>query len=72
MSKQTELVECEIWVLVSESGTYEVGADPAEFDADPAVATRLVKVVVKVPLPRPVEVAVTVPDLPDDAAVTVG
>ncbi len=72
MSKQVELVECEIWVLVDENGDYQVNTDPAEFDVEPALATRQVRVVVNVPKPRPVQVAVTVPDLPDDAAVTLG
>lgn len=71
MSK-VELVEVEVWVLVDETGESQVGSDPADFDADPELATRLVRVTVKVPPPRQVEVAVTVPDLPDDAAVTVG
>ena len=74
MKTQVELVECEVWLMVDENGDYKIAleADDTELQADPGLATRVVKVVVKVPVPRAVEVAVTVPDLPDDAAVTVG
>lgn len=69
-----ELVEVDVWVLVDEEGQSWAGLDPAGFDDAPGaeVATRLVKLTVKVPLPRPAVAVVTVPDLPDDAAVTLG
>lgn len=81
MSKPVELVEVVAWVLVDEHGNWVVDADPDHVgerweeeigERCSSDATRLVKVTVKVPKPRAVEVAVTVPDLPDDAAVTVG
>lgn len=75
------MVEVDVWVLVDEHGNAVVDGDPDNIgtrweeeigERSSSDATRLVKVTVKVPLPRPAVAVVTVPDLPDDAAVAVG
>lgn len=63
------MVDIEVWVLVDEGGDYQVGATAddvaeryqSEVGADDATAKRLVKVVLKVPLPKPVELVGEVP-----------
>ncbi|MFO0823028.1 MAG: hypothetical protein U0792_07895 [Gemmataceae bacterium] len=63
-----ELCEVEVWVVVDEDGDYAVGKDSEAaseaFEADIGSSAerglRRVKVTVKVPLPKPLEVVGTV------------
>lgn len=64
-----ETTQVEVWCLVDEAGNYAVGID-AEAAAEKygedvgesdAVAKRLVKVVLTVPIPKPVELVGVVP-----------
>lgn len=61
-----EMVEVEVWVLVDENGGYEV-ADSADNLGQPeaGVATRVVKVKLHVPKPRPVELEATIAGEPE-------
>ena len=56
-----ETVQVEIWVMVSESGEYEVSKDSADLQPGPGEVSRMVKVTLTVPLPRPVELVGAVP-----------
>jgi hypothetical protein len=65
-----ELVDVTVWVLVDENGDAVSDCDPShlkdEYEADigeldPATATRLVKVTLRIPKPKPIELAGTVP-----------
>lgn len=59
------MCECEVWIMVDADGCYAAGTDPSEFEApDPGVATRLVKITVKVPKPAVVELTAAVPEEP--------
>lgn len=67
----TELVECEVWVMVGEDGQYTCHTDPdllrERFDeecAEAGLVTRVVKLTVKVPAPKPVELVATVAEEP--------
>lgn len=73
-------MEIEVLVKVDADGQYEIGVDAddlakrweetvGELAAD--VPTRVVRVTVRVPLPKAVEVRVEIPDEPQDAAVGV-
>lgn len=70
--------ELEVWIKVDESGDYSVGTDAEscvekygeEYD-DNTQPSRLIKVVIKVPAPQVVDVAVNVPDQPNTATATV-
>lgn len=74
-----ELLEVEVWVKVDADGAYEVGCDEDEANdrfrenVDSVGANRLVRMVVKVPAPRPLAVTVELPDdqSADDLAATV-
>ncbi len=55
-----ETVEVELWVMVDESGEYEVAKDAADLQAEPGQASRLLKVKLAVPVPKPVELAATI------------
>ncbi|AWM40285.1 hypothetical protein GobsT_12510 [Gemmata obscuriglobus] len=59
-----ELVEVQVWVLVGEAGDYEVAKAADELQAAAGEATRLVKLVVKVPKPKAVELVATIADEP--------
>jgi hypothetical protein len=68
------MLEVEVWVKVNASGEYEVGADEdaakerfTEAECDESEPARLVRMLVKVPAPRPIEVTVEVPDDESDA-----
>lgn len=75
----TEMLEVEVWVKVNESGEYDVGHDEDTANdrfrenVDSVTACRLVRMVVKVPKPRPLTVKVELPDdqSADDLAATV-
>jgi hypothetical protein len=49
------MTEVELWVLVDENGDYEVSKDAADLQADAGLASRVVKVTLRVPTPEPVE-----------------
>lgn len=76
----TEMLEVEVWVKVNESGEYDVGHDEdtacerfLENEFHEGESVRLVKLLVKVPKPRPLTVKVELPDdqTEDDLAATV-
>lgn len=60
----TEFVELEIWVVVDENGDYAAGTNREEAEAsfdndigcDQSTASRRIKLTVKVPLPKPIEI----------------
>jgi hypothetical protein len=60
-----DVCEVEVWALVTEDGEYEVSKDPSDLQAEAGLASRLVKLVVRVPVPRAVEL---VADLPPEPA----
>ncbi len=66
-----EMVEVVVWVLVDENGDIAVDQDAENLQADPGLATRMVKVTVHVPKPKPVELVATVADEPDAAELKV-
>ena len=67
-----EMVEVTVWVVVDENGEYAADADRDNLEAaSEALATRLVKIVVNVPKPKPVELVATVTDEPDAAELKV-
>lgn len=72
-----ELLEVEVWVKVDANGDYEVGTneDEAKERFDENIGSdllhRFVKVKVRLPVPKPVEVTVKVPDEPTAASVQV-
>jgi hypothetical protein len=76
----TAFIEVEVWVKVNESGEYDVGHDAdtacerfTENEFNEGESARLVKLVVKVPVPRPLTVKVELPDdqTADDLAASV-
>ncbi|HEY1187522.1 MAG TPA: hypothetical protein VGE74_07675 [Gemmata sp.] len=60
-----ELVECKVWVMVQEDGSYEVSTDPADLQAPNGEACRVVKLCVSVPKPQPVVLTATVAEEPE-------
>lgn len=69
----------EVWILVDETGDYAVGEDAntaAERYADNigngAGAMRSVKVTLRIPLPKPIEVTAEIPAESETCNVTVG
>ena len=68
--------EIEIWVLVDECGSYVCSHDADNLDTlydehvgeNSAVARRVVKVSLKVPAIKPLELSGEVPDLPSEPA----
>lgn len=70
----TEMLEVEVWVKVNASGEYEVGCDEDEArerfngaGCDEGEPARLVRMVVKVPAPKPIAVTVEIEDAETDA-----
>lgn len=72
--------EITVCILIDEDGDYAVHHDESEIGArfeeeigtmDGSRAYRLVKLKVNVPTPRPAVVTIKVPELPDNASVTV-
>lgn len=49
------MVEVELWVKVDEDGDYSVAKDRDDLDDTGELATRLVRVKLRVPLPKAVE-----------------
>lgn len=74
-----QYVECEVWVKVSEDGQWDVGPDAetcasnyrSSVDEDGTLACRMVKLTVRVPVPKPIEATVTCPEEPQGADVSV-
>jgi hypothetical protein len=66
-----ELIDVEVWVMVDEDGDYEIAKDKDELTGPTGLATRLVKVMVKVPKPQPVEVEAEVSEEPGKVEVKV-
>lgn len=60
MSDANELVEVELWVLVDEDGDWSVAKDRDELDTPTGLATRVVRVKLNVPRPKPVELEATI------------
>jgi hypothetical protein len=62
-----ETCEIEVWVMVNENGEYEVGCDEDEVgerysdNINDNLARRAVKVILTVPMPKPVTMRGTVP-----------
>jgi len=59
-----EMVEAEIWVMVDEDGNYTVADTRDNLEAPAGLATRVLKLTVNVPKPRPVELVATIADEP--------
>ena len=55
-----EMIEVELWVLVDEDGEYEVSKDADDLQAGAGLASRMVKVTVRVPTPKAVELVAMV------------
>lgn len=76
---ESELVEIEVWAMVDSSGDYQVGKDAEDvgsrwsedFGGDHSTAKRHVKVTIKLPLPRPVELVATLDPEPEAATLRV-
>ncbi len=58
-------VEVELWVMVDEDGEYEVSKDADELQAPAGQASRMVKVTLTVPKPKPVELVAVIEAEPD-------
>lgn len=66
-----DYVECEIWVCVDEADNYTVATEPEGLEQpDAGVCSRIVKLTVKVPRPKPVELLAVVADEPTTGEVT--
>jgi hypothetical protein len=65
---EADLVECEVWVMVDADGDYAVGSTNEEteerFDDEVGgtAPRRLVKITMRLPRPRAIELVVQVPD----------
>lgn len=73
-----EMCEVEVWVLVDENGDAVADVNPEhlrdEYEADvgdlePQMARRVVKITVRIPKPRPVELVAVIGDEPQTAEV---
>jgi hypothetical protein len=60
MSDASEMVEVEVWVMVDEDGDVTVSQDRDELEQPTGLATRIVKLTVNVPKPKPVELIATI------------
>ena len=76
----TNLLEIEVLVMVDSDGNYEFGHDGDDLktrweenigDLDPANATRVIRVKLKVPTPQVVELEAEIPEEPSDAELKV-
>lgn len=65
-----ELVEVEVWVLVDEEGDSQVAGEQGELSPPEGIASRMVRVVVRVPKPVPSTVTVTVGPEQDGVSAT--
>lgn len=57
-----DMTDVEVWVLVTEDGGggYEVAKEAGDLQPEPGVASRYIRLAVKVPTPKPVELVATV------------
>ncbi len=65
------MVEVEIWVMVDENGEYEVSKEPGDLQAEAGLASRMVKVCIKVPVPQAVELEAEIEPEASDAELKV-
>lgn len=72
------MLEIEVWAKVDAEGNYAVGEDQgscgerwAESYTDDGTPTRMVRVVLHIPAPKPVEIKCTVPDMVNEGTATV-
>ncbi|AMV25480.1 hypothetical protein VT84_13865 [Gemmata sp. SH-PL17] len=56
------MVEVNVWVVVHEDGEYTIHGSADEVTHPDGMASRVVKVTVNVPAPKPVELVATVAD----------
>lgn len=73
-----ETVDVEVWVMIGEDGQYTAHTDESalreRFDEecpDAGLVTRVVRITVKVPKPKPVELEATIAAEPDNAELKV-
>jgi hypothetical protein len=59
------MVEIEVWVKVDEEGDWSVAKDRDDLDSTGELATRLVRVTLKVPLPAVVELEAEIAEEPE-------
>lgn len=62
--RETVMIEAELWVLVDENGDWEVSKDVNELQAEAGLASRMVKVTIKVPTPQAVELEAEIAEEP--------
>ena len=75
-----EYAEIEVWVMVDENGDYGVGRDTDSMASDyvdnigndDTCSKRHIKLTIKVPKPKPLEVTFTLPDEAGEAFITIG
>jgi hypothetical protein len=49
------VLEIEVFVMIDENGGYDVSKDASDLQAEAGLASRMVRVTLKVPKPKPVE-----------------
>lgn len=59
------MTEVELWVLVDENGEYEVSKDASDLQAEAGLASRMVRITVKVPTPAAAELEAEVDEEPE-------
>ena len=73
------MLEVEVWVKVDANGDYAVGTDADNtqtayadtIGTDDGTPCRMVKVTLRIPAPKPVEIECTVPDMVNEGTATV-
>ena len=55
-----QMIEVEAWVLVDEDGGYEIAKEADELQSPAGLASRLVKITLKVPTPAAVELSAVI------------
>lgn len=58
------MTEVELWVLVDENGDYEVSKEAGDLQAEAGLASRLMRITVKVPTPAAVELEAEIDEEP--------
>lgn len=58
------MTEIELWVMVDEEGDWEVSKDADELQPQAGLASRMVRVKLKVPTPKPVELEAEIAEEP--------
>lgn len=67
MSDAKTTAEVEVWVLVDENGEYEVSKEAGDLQPEAGLASRMVRVAIKVPCPQAVELEAEIAEEPNDA-----